>query len=153
MPNIKLLLSEKVEKLGEVGEVVSVKPGYARNFLLPQGLATLPTAGEIKRIQKKKELLEKEYENEKLKAEGIVKKLTELGKITIYAKAGEAGKLFGRVTAKEITEKINQEAGVDIERKQVLLKRALSDLGEHEIKLKLHNEVNAEITVVIKNEE
>ena len=153
MPNVKVLLNEKINKLGEVGEIVSVKPGYARNYLLPEGLATLPSFGEIKRIQKKKELLEKQYQDEKLQADGIVKKLSNVGMITIFAKAGEAGKLFGRVTVKEIAEKINSEAGVEIERKQILLKRSISDLGEYDIKLKLHNEVETQIKIFIKAEE
>lgn len=153
MPNVKVILNEKVEKLGEVGEVVAVKPGYARNFLLPRGLASMPTIGAVKRLQKKKELLEKQYKDEKLQAQDIAKKLSELEKIVIFAKAGEAGKLFGKVTTKEITEKINAEAGADINRKQVLLKRAISDVGEHEVKLKLHNEVETKIIVVVKKEE
>ncbi len=153
MPNIKVLLNEKIEKLGEVGAIVSVRPGYARNFLLPQGLATLPSFGEIRRIQKKKELLEKQYSSEKLMSEEIAKKLSNIGQIKIFAKAGESGKLFGRVTAKEITEKINSEAGVEIQRKQVLLKKAISDLGEYDIKLKLHSEVEIEVKIIIKAEE
>ena len=153
MPNVKVLLNEKVDKLGEVGEIVSVKPGYARNFLLPQRLAILPSIGEIKRLQKKKELLEKQNQEEKIKAEEIVKKLSELGQITVYANAGEAGKLFGRITAKEITEKINEEAGIKIDRKQIQLKRSISEVGEYQIKLKLHNEVSTEVKVIIKNHE
>ena len=83
----------------------------------------------------------------------IAKKLDDAGEIVIFAKAGEAGKLFGRVTAKDVTEKINSQLGIDIDRKEVLLKRAISDLGEYEIKIKLHNEVIPQIKLVIKNEE
>ena len=153
MPNVKLLLKEKVEKLGEIGEIVSVKPGYARNYLLPNDLAVLPTTGEIKRIQKKKELLEKQYKEEQTQAEEIVKKLNALGQIVIMAKAGEAGKLFGAITAKDIVEKINKELDSAIQRKQVLLKRSIGELGEYTIKLKLHTEVTTEIKIIVKNEE
>ena len=153
MPNVKLLLKEKVEKLGEIGEIVSVKPGYARNYLLPNDLAVLPTTGEIKRIQKKKELLEKQYKEEQTQAEEIAKKLNALGQIVVMAKAGEAGKLFGAITAKDIVEKINKELDSDIQRKQVLLKRSIGELGEYTIKLKLHTEVTTEIKIVVKNEE
>ena len=153
MPNIKLLLKEKVEKLGEIGEVVSVKPGYARNFLLPNDLAAIPTPGEIKRIQKKKELLEKQYQEEKAQAEEVLKRLSEVSQITMNAEAGEAGKLFGRITAKDITEKINDKLGIDINRKQLLLKKPISELGEFDIKIKLHNEVTAEIKLVVKKTE
>lgn len=153
MPNVKVLLKEKVEKLGDIGEIVSVKPGYARNFLLPNNLAALPTVGEVKRLQKKKELLEKQYQGEKAQAEEIAKKLTESGQIIITAKAGEAGKLFGTVTAKDIVEKINKDLGLDIQRKQLLLKRSIGELGEYSIKLKLHTEVTTEVKILIKNEE
>ena len=153
MANVKVLLNEKVEKLGEIGEVVSVRLGYARNFLLPQGLATIPTLGEVKRLQKKKELLEKQYKDEKAQAEAIAQKLADAGEIVILAKAGEAGKLFGAVTAKDIALKINSQLGTDISRKQILLKRSIGDLGEYDIKLKLHNEVTAQVKVVIKKED
>jgi len=153
MPNIKLLLKEKVEKLGEIGEVVSVKPGYARNFLLPNNLAAIPTPGEIKRIQKKKELLEKQYQEEKLQAEGIAKQLGEIAKIEMNAEAGEAGKLFGRITAKDIVERLNSQLGIEINKKSILLKKAISELGEFDIKIKLHNEVTAEIKLIVKKTE
>ena len=153
MPNIKLLLKEKVEKLGEIGEVVSVKPGYARNFLLPNDLAAIPTPGEIKRIQKKKELLEKQYQEEKIQAEEIAKRLSGAAQIEMNAEAGEAGKLFGRITAKDIVEKLNSQLGVEINKKHVLLKKAISELGEFDIKIKLHNEVTVEIKLVVKKTE
>ena len=153
MPNIKLLLKEKVEKLGEIGEVVSVKPGYARNFLLPNDLAAIPTPGEIKRIQKKKELLEKQYQEEKIQAEEIAKRLSGAAQIEMNAEAGEAGKLFGRITAKDIVEKINDKLGTDINKKQILLKKPISELGEFDIKIKLHNEVTAQIKLVVKKTE
>lgn len=153
MTNIKVLLKEKVEKVGDIGEIVSVKAGYARNYLLPTGLALVPTVGEIKRIQKKKALLEKMYQDEKLKAEEVVKKLSEVREFVILAKAGEAGKLFGKITTKDIAEKINQDLGIEISRKQILLKRSIGELGEFDIKLKLHSEVSANIKVVIRKEE
>ena len=153
MPNIKLLLNEQIEKLGNVGEIVSVKPGYARNYLLPNNLATIPTPGEVKRIQKKKELLEKQYQEEKAKAEEIAKKLHDAGGIIIARESGEAGKLLGSVTAKDIAEKISDELGITVQKKQIILKRSLNELGEYDIKLKLHNEVSAQIKLVIKKVE
>ena len=153
MPNVKVLLNEKVEKLGDLGEIVSVKPGYARNYLLPQGLATIPTLGEVKRIQKRKELLQKQYEEEKAKAEEIAKKLAKTGDIEIIRKAGDAGKLFGAVTSKDIVEKIKDHTGIEISKKQLLLKRSINEIGETLIKIKLHTEVTAEVKIVIKAEE
>lgn len=156
MTKVKVLLNEKVEKLGDIGEIVEVKAGYARNYLLPQVQATIPSAGELKRIQKKKELLEKEHQQEKAKAEDIVRKLSELptpNTLQISAKAGEAGKLFGAITTKDIAEKINKELRIEITRKQILLRRSISEVGEYDIKLKLHTEVTSEIKLVIKGEQ
>lgn len=153
MVNVKVLLKEKVNKLGDIGEIVSVKAGYARNYLLPNELAALPSIGEVKRLQKKKELLEKLYQEEKQKAESTAEKLESLREIVIIVKAGEAGKLFGRITAKDIQEKLKTEAGVELQRKQILLRRPISDLGEYEVKFKLHSEVTTQIKVVIKQEE
>ena len=153
MPNVKLLLNEKIDKLGEIGEIVSVKPGYARNYLLPNNLATIPTVGEIKRIQKKKALLEKLYQEEKAKAEELAKLINDLTQLVIIGNAGEAGKLFGSITAKDIAEKLGEKLEVEISKKQILLKRSITDLGEYEIKVKLHNEVTAQIKLVVKREE
>ena len=153
MPNVKLLLNEKIDKLGEIGEIVSVKPGYARNYLLPRNLATIPTVGEVKRIQKKKALLEKLYQEEKAKAEELAKLINDLTQLVIIGNAGEAGKLFGSITAKDIAEKLKEELEVEIPRKQILLKRSITDLGEYEIKVRLHNEVTAQIKLVVKKEE
>ena len=153
MSNVKLILNENVEKLGEVGDIVAVRSGYARNYLLPNRLATLPFPGEIKRIAKKKKLIEEQYQKEKAEAEELAKKVENHGPFVFLAKAGEAGKLFGTVTAKEITEKINSEVEIKIQRKQVLLKRALNELGDYEVKIKLHNEVQPQVKIVIKNAE
>jgi len=153
MPNVKVLLNEKIDDLGEIGQIVSVKPGYARNYLLPKNLATIPTLGEVRRMQKKKEQLEKLYQEEKAKAEELAKKITALSELKIIGHAGDAGKLFGSITAKDIAEKLSSELDAEISRKQILLKRSISDLGEYNIKLKLHNEVSAEIKVIVKKEE
>ena len=153
MPNVKVLLKEKVEKLGDIGEIVSVKPGYARNFLLPQNLGVIPTLGEIKRIQKRKELLEKQYKEEKTKAEEVANKLTEAGDFVIFKASGEASKLYGAVTTKDIAEKIESQLGIEIPRKQILLKRSIGELGEYNINIKLHQEVTTQIKLLIKSEE
>ncbi len=153
MPNVKVLLNENIEHLGRIGDMVSVKPGYARNYLLPEGLASIPTVGEIRRIQKRKELLEKQYQEEKAQAEEMVQNLNKFGDFVIYTRAGESGKLFGAITAKDIAERINSLLGLNIVKKQVQLKRAIGEIGEYSIKLKLHNEVTADIKFIIKTEE
>lgn len=156
MPNVQVLLKDNVEDLGRIGEIVSVKPGYARNYLLPNGFATLPTIGEIRQVEKKKESLEKEYQETKSKAEELAKKLTDFGSIEIIVKAGDSGKLFGAITAKDVAEKLNEKLaseGLKVERKQVHLKKSIHEVGEYSIKLKLHNEVACDVSILIKAEE
>ena len=152
MANVKVLLSQKVENLGDIGEIVSVRAGYARNYLLPKGVASLPTVGELKRLEKKRASLEAEYQKEKTEAETLAKKIEEIGDIEIFTKAGEAGKLFGSITAKEIVEKIEDESGIKVPRKQLLLRRSITELGEHEIKIKVHPEVTTQVKVIVKAE-
>ena len=153
MPNVKLLLKDNVEELGNIGDIVSVKPGYARNYLLPNGFATLPTPGEVKQIEKKKALLQKQFEEEKAQAEEVSKKLSDIGKIEFSAEAGEAGKLFGRITAKDIVEKIKSEHDIKIDRKQIQLKKSIGELGEFDINIKLHADVMGQIKVIVKQSE
>ena len=153
MPNVKVLLSQKVENLGDIGEIVSVKAGYARNHLLPKGVASLPTIGELKRLEKKRAILEAEYQKEKTGAELVAKKIEEIGDIEIFTKAGEAGKLFGSITTKEIVAKIEDKSGIKVPRKQLLLKRSIAELGEYDIKIKLHPAVTIQIKVIVKAEE
>ena len=90
---------------------------------------------------------------EKVQAEEIAKKLSKSAQIEMNAEAGEAGKLFGRITAKDIVEKLNEYFGIDINKKQVLLKKAISDLGEFDINIKLHTEVTVQIKLVVKKTE
>lgn len=153
MAHVKVLLNERVEKLGEVGDLVNVRAGYARNFLLPNKLASLPTLGELKRLEKKRKLLEEKLKEEKAKAEDIAKKINELGQLEITAKAGEAGKLFGSITTKDITEAIKDKADIELARKEVLLKKSITELGEYNVKIKLHSEVTTELKIVVKKEE
>lgn len=150
MPNVKVLLNENIEKLGDIGEIVAVKPGYARNYLIPEGKASLPTLGEVRRIKKKKELLEKVYKEEKAKAEEVIKKIEKLGDIVFSTKAGESGKIFGSISNKDIAEKLHELTGEVIDRKQVQLKRAITSIGEQLVKIKLHHEVFCEVKVVVK---
>ena len=154
MPNVQVLLKESVDKLGDIGEIVTVKPGYARNYLLPQGLATLPTIGEIRSVKKKKEKIEKINKETKAKAEEINSKLLEIASIEIKAKAGESGKLFGAITAKEIAEVLNEKLGEEfkLDKKQVNLKRGIHEVGKYPVKIKLHPEVSTEIEVVVSPE-
>ncbi|MBI3309210.1 MAG: 50S ribosomal protein L9 [Candidatus Melainabacteria bacterium] len=153
MANLKVVLNESVEKLGQVGDIVSVRSGYARNYLLPNEIASIPTIGEIKRLEKKRALLEEELKQEKTFAEELAAKLNKIAKIEISAKAGEAGKLFGSITSKDIVAVFEDKHDIKLQRKQVMLKRSISEVGEYNVKIKLHPEVIPEIEIVVKSEE
>lgn len=150
MPNVKLLLNDNIDKLGKIGEVVDVKPGYARNYLLPQGLASIPTMGEVRRIKKRKEELEKKYQEEKAEASKVAEKIEGLGNLVFKASAGESGKLFGSITSKDIATRISEEIGVEVNRKQLFLNKSITQVGEVTTKLRLHPEVIVDINVVVE---
>jgi large subunit ribosomal protein L9 len=144
---VKLILTESIHNLGESGDLVSVKPGYARNFLLPQNKAILATEGRVLELEHHKriaaEKAAKDLENLKEAKKGLEKLHIELG-----ARAGESGKLFGSVTSAQIAEKIIEQ-GFDIDRRRIELKDPIKEIGEHKVPYKLHRELTAEITVLV----
>ncbi len=150
---MKIILNEDIEHLGRLGDVVEVKPGYARNYLFPRGLALQPTNHNLEMIKYKKIKVQKRVELEKLSALEQKQKLEELTLI-IEKKAGESDTLFGSVTTIEIQQKL-EELGTQIDRKKLHLDEPIKKLGSHLCKVKLMEDVEAElkIEVVKQNEE
>ena len=143
---MNVILLENVENLGGIGDLVKVKPGYGRNFLLPQGKAALATAENIKAIEARRAELEKAAAEELAKAKDRAKSIEGL-EVVIPANAGSEGKLFGSVGPLDITEAL---AGiqVEVERAEVRMPDGpIGELGEFPVGIHLHSEVNAEITV------
>ncbi len=148
---MEVILLEKVENLGNLGDRVNVKPGYGRNFLIPGGKATPATEEHIKAFEARRAELEKAAAEQLTTAEARRDRLAELS-VTIKAKAGEEGKLFGSVGTGDIAEAVNA-AGVAIERHEVRLPEgAFRQIGEYQVAIHLHTDVNAEITLVIEAE-
>jgi large subunit ribosomal protein L9 len=146
-----VILLEKVENLGNLGDKVKVRPGYGRNFLIPKGKAKPATAENIKYFEERRAELEKTAAEAVAAAEARKAQLEGLT-ITINAKAGDEGKLFGSVGTADIAEAITQ-AGVAVERHEVRLPEgALRAIGEYEIELHLHTDVNASVKVVVAPE-
>ena len=147
MSQVKLILTESIHNLGESGDLVSVKPGYARNFLLPQKKAILATDGRVKELEHNKriaaEKAAKDLENLK-EAKKAIEKLS----IEVGARAGENGKLFGSVTSAQIAEKVIEQ-GFDIDRRRIDLKDPIKEIGEHTVSYKLHRDLSAEFTVLV----
>lgn len=146
-----VILLEKVENLGNLGDKVKVRPGYGRNFLIPKGKAKPATAENIKLFEERRAELEKAAAESVAAAEARKAQLEGLT-VTINAKAGEEGKLFGSVGTTDIAEAITQ-AGVAVERHEIRLPEgALRAVGEYEIELHLHTDVNASVKVVVAPE-
>ena len=147
---VKLLLVEDVENLGRSGDIVSVKPGYARNFLIPQRLATLATANAIKQAETLRQ--NAAITRAKLNAElsGVAEKLNALV-ITFSVKAGETGKLYGSVTSAQIAEEIKKNSGLDVDRRNVG-HQPLRELGEYKVPVRLTTDLIPQVKVVIHRE-
>lgn len=148
---MQVILLKKVENLGTLGDVVSVRPGYARNFLIPQGKAKMATKANLEAFEARRVELEAEAEAILAAAQARRDQLSELV-LTIKGKAGNEGKLFGSVSNIEIAEAI-QAAGIQIERREIRMPDgALRHLGEFEIGVHLHAEVDTTIKVVVEAE-
>lgn len=147
MSKIQVILTEDVAGQGRKGDIVSVSEGYAKNFLIKNKKGVMATADELKKIENKKKREEKKAQEEKAKAQDL-KKVLEEKKIQILAKIGDNGKLFGAITNKEISSEIEKVFGVTIDRKKIECN--LKSLGEHKVVVKLHTDVKADLTVIVK---
>lgn len=149
--NTSIILRENIDGLGIIGDVVSVKAGYARNFLLPKGLASVANERNVKELDHQKRQLAHKLEKVTKDAEGVkvrVEKVT----CEFTQRASEEGKLFGSVTSMDLEAKL-QDAGVDIDRKKIQLGEPIKSLGEHIVPVKLDAGVVAELKVIVKAEE
>lgn len=153
MKNVKVILREGMKTLGAAGEVVTVKPGYARNFLLPRGLAYEATAANVRQLEAEKRRDEQRAKRDYLEARRRASQLDGMS-LTFHAKAGEESKLFGSITPADIADRVNEQ-GVDftVDRRQIELDEPIRTLGVYTVTLRLHHEVRPEIKVwVIKAE-
>ena len=149
---MNVILLDKVENLGDIGDLVTVKPGYGRNFLLPQGKATLATKANIAEVEARRAELEKAAADE-LAAAKARAKLIDGMELVIPANAGEEGKLFGSVGPIDICEAFSK-VGVEVERAEVRMPEGpIHDTGDYEIGLHLHAEVNVDVNLKVVAEE
>lgn len=150
MSTTTVLLREDVDNLGGRGEIVKVKAGYARNFLLPRNMATLATKGNIRQIEQEKAALLRKASAEKATAELQADQLKDLS-LSFERKAGEEGALFGSVTSMDIAEAI-QAKGYEIDRRKLVMKDAIKHTGDYTVGWKLHREVVVQIPVTVTAE-
>ena len=141
---VELILLERVEKLGQMGQLVKVKPGFARNYLLPQKKALRATKENLAYFESQRAQLEANNLQRKSEATEIGGKLEGLT-VVIVRQAGESGQLYGSVSARDIADGVT-EAGFTIEKRQVVLERPIKTLGLHPVKIVLHPEVSVTVT-------
>ena len=148
---MEVILLERIEKLGQMGDIVSVKPGYARNYLLPQAKALRATAENSKHFENQRAQLEATNLEKRDEAKNVGKKLN--GHVVVLIRqAGESGQLYGSVNARDITNQIIG-AGFNINRQQVGLLQPIKSLGIYEVKISLHPEVSVTVTANIARSE
>ena len=144
---MSVILLERVPKLGQMGDVVKVKPGFARNFLLPQKKALRATKDNIAYFESQRKTLEAQNLERRKDAEAVAAKMSDL-KVTLIRQASEALQLYGSVTSRDIADGA-AAAGVKMQRSQVELDKPIKSLGAHKIKVHLHPEVTVEITALV----
>lgn len=142
---MEVVLLERVEKLGQMGDVVNVKDGYARNFLLPQSKALRATKVNLEQFETQRAQLEARNLEMKKEAEAVAEKL-DGQQFVIIRQASEAGSLYGSVAARDVSE-IATEGGFTVEKRQIVLEKPVKELGLHDMRVVLHPEVDATITV------
>ncbi|HIF98743.1 MAG TPA: 50S ribosomal protein L9 [Myxococcales bacterium] len=148
MSQVRIILREKIYRLGAAGDVVSVKPGYARNFLLPQGKAVLATRGKVQEIEHQQRVIGdrrakelKDLEALKIRMEAVV--------LEFEAQVGEEGKLFGSVTAQQLADQL-AEKGQVVDRRKISLEEPIRSVGEHTVSIRLQGDVTADVKVIVK---
>ena len=145
MSSTTILLREDIDELGGRGEIVKVRAGYARNYLLPQGLATLATKGNVKQIEQERSALLKKAAVERATAEGQKEQMGVI-ELSFERQAGEHGTLFGSVTSMDIAEAL-QAKGYEIDRRKIVLRQPIKETGEYTVKVKLHRDVLLDVPI------
>ena len=145
-----VLLCEDVDNLGQRGQVVKVRAGYGRNYLLPLGKAIVASAGNKKMIEEQRRVLAKREERERAAAQGESTRLEGI-QLRFDRKVGEHGILFGSVTALDIAEALKGQ-GYEVERRRIMLKEPIKEVGDYEVTIKLHREVTPVVKVAVRKE-
>lgn len=148
---MKVILLSDLRHSGRRGQVVEVKPGFARNFLLPQGLALEATPGNVKYFDHQKKKIEARHEAEREAAAGVAARIA-AATVTLRKRATDSGALYGSVTAGEVVDALTAQ-GIEIDRRQVDLAGGIKAVGEHRVRIDLHSDVVAEVVVTVEAEE
>ncbi len=150
MSTIEVILTEKINSLGAEADVVKVKRGYARNFLVPYGKALEVTPATLRRLNQLKTKRAEREARELNEAEELARRINKL-KLTFTLETGETGKAFGSVTAKDIADRVLEELGQEVDRHRIVLDRPLKEAGTQEVTVRLHSDVTARLSVTVKS--
>lgn len=148
---MQVILKENLKNLGKVGDIVSVKDGYARNYLIPRGLAINATSKNLRALEHAKRVVMEKAKKLVNTAQSLAEKISATD-IIIKAKAGEEDKLFGSVTAIDIAEAL-KEKGLEVDRKKIVIEEPIKRLGQHTVYVKLHPEVTAQLIVKVERQD
>ena len=147
---MKIILKEDIKKLGKMGQIVDVADGYARNYLVPKGLAVEASTKNIRSLEHEKKIIQEKARKHKDSAQDLASRISTLT-LTIKAKAGEEEKLFGSVTTMDIAEALLTQ-GVEIEKKKIVLEEPIKRLGSYSVQIKLHPDVSVPLTIEVIQE-
>lgn len=144
-----VILNKDVKGTGKAGDVVKVNDGFARNMLIPKGLATEATAGNVRQLEKKKAIEAEKKAEEKAAAVQLAEKIKTIA-VVIKTKAGDNGKIFGSITSKDIAEELKKQHSIDVDKKKIQLSSPIKNTGEISVEIKLYSEVAATLKVVVE---
>lgn len=150
---MQVILKKDVQNIGEVGDLVNVKDGYARNYLIPNSLAEVATAGAL--AQRERNIARIKAKAEKLHQEALSAKeeIEKIETISLSAKAGESGKLFGTITTKKLSEELLAKCGIEIDKKSIIVDRPINHIGNFLMTIKLSSKVKAQLNVEVSASE
>ena len=148
---MKVLLNEAVRNVGRAGEIKEVKGGYARNYLIPRGLATMATAGTVRQAEEQR-LAEERREAKNASANQTLGNKIAAAAITLRARVGEQGRLYGAITASDIATALTAEVGQEIDRRRVELEDPIRQLGEYKVPVRLARDIVPQVTVTVESD-
>ena len=150
---MQVILKKDVQNLGEAGDLVNVKDGYARNFLLPQNAAEVATKGALQNREQNLARIKAKQEKLHQEALELAEKIKKVAELKLSAKAGESGKLFGTITTKKLAEELQAQSGIEVDRKNITLNAPVNKVGEYTMLIKLTSKVKTELKVVVSASE
>jgi large subunit ribosomal protein L9 len=145
---VRVLFLKEVTGTAQAGDVKEVTPGYARNFLFPKHLAVVADDRVVEQIRRREEAARRRAEKELNDARDVAQRLRKLT-VTVYAKTGEGGRLFGSITNSDVAQQLKREAGIDVDKRKIEIDSPIKSLGPHEVRVELHSEITETLKVVV----